>query len=102
MKFLENHRNNIQNLCLKHKVTQLFAFGSVLTSNFKDNSDIDLIVNFDKVSINNYADNYYSLKFALEDVFKRSIDLLEGDALKNPHFNRSVEQQCQLIFGAYF
>ncbi len=78
---------------------QLYAFGSVLTDQFKDSSDIDLIVNFDKIKINDYANNYYNLKFSLEDIFKRPVDLLEEKALKNPYFKRSLEKQRKLVYG---
>ncbi|WP_174238649.1 nucleotidyltransferase domain-containing protein [Pedobacter sp. L105] len=89
----------MQLLCIKYNVDQLYAFGSVLTDQFKDSSDIDLIVNFDKIKINDYANNYYNLKFSLEDIFKRPVDLLEEKALKNPYFKRSLEKQRKLVYG---
>jgi hypothetical protein len=46
-----------------------------------------------------YADNYFDLKFALEDALKRSIDLLEDKAIKNPYFRNSINLQRQLIYG---
>ena len=99
MNLLEKYRNDIQQLCIKYNVDQLYAFGSVLTDQFKESSDIDLIVNFDKINIDDYANNYYNLKFSLEDVFKRPVDLLEEKALKNPYFKRSLEKQRQLVYG---
>ena len=99
MNLLEKYRNDIQQLCIKYNVTQLYAFGSVLTDHFNESSNIDLIVNFDKINIDDYANNYYNLKFSLEDVFKRPVDLLEENALKNPYFKRSLEKQRQLVYG---
>lgn len=77
----------------------LYAFGSVLTDKFNDESDIDLIVNFSDVLLLDYADNYFDLKFSLEDTFKRPVDLLEEKAIKNPYFKISVEKTKQLIYG---
>ncbi|NRF37208.1 nucleotidyltransferase family protein [Pedobacter foliorum] len=99
MNLLEKYQNDIRELCIKYNVNQLYAFGSVLTDGFKDSSDIDLIVNFDKIKIEDYANNYYNLKFSLEDIFKRPVDLLEYKALKNPYFNREIEKQRQLVYG---
>jgi len=99
MNFLEKYRNDIQLLCIKYNVTQLYVFGSVLTDQFKESSDIDLIVNFDKIKIDDYANNYYNLKFSLEDVLKRPVDLLEEKALKNPYFKKSLEKKRQLVYG---
>lgn len=99
MNLLEKYRNDIQLLCVKYNVSRLYALGSVLTDKFKESSDVDLIVSFDKVKIDDYANNYYNLKFSLEDVFKGPVDLLEEKALKNPYFNRIVEKQRQLVYG---
>lgn len=99
MNLLEKYRNDIQLLCVKYNVSRLYALGSVLTDKFKESSDVDLIVSFDKVKIDDYANNYYNLKFSLEDIFKRPVDLLEEKALKNPYFNRLVEKQRQLVYG---
>ena len=89
----------INALCKSHKVKSLYAFGSVLTDKFNDQNDIDLIVNFGDVQLLEYADNYFDLKFSLEDTFKRSVDLLEEKAIKNPYFKRAVEKNMQLIYG---
>jgi predicted nucleotidyltransferase len=77
MNFITNHINAINGLCKTHKVKTLYAFGSVLNSNFNSESDIDLIVDFEKLDVLEYGDNYYSLKFALENTLNRNIDLLE-------------------------
>ena len=100
MNFLEKYRNDIQLLCIRYNVSQLYVFGSVLTDQFKESSDIDLIVNFDKIKIDDYANNYYNLKFSLEDVLKRPVDLLEEKASKNPYFNKSIENQRRLVYGS--
>ena len=92
-------KNQISELCVSHKVKNLYAFGSVLTSDFNNDSDIDLIVDFKNIDVNDYADNYFDLKFALQDIFKRPIDLLESQAIKNPYFKQAVDQKKQLVYG---
>jgi len=99
MNLIENHNNDILNLCKKHKVKSLYAFGSVLTDKFNSESDIDLIVDFEQLDVLDYGDNYYNLKFSLENIFKRSVDLLEEKALKNPYFIKAVNQSKKLIYG---
>ena len=99
MNKLEPYNAEITKLCETHKVKGLFAFGSVLTDNFSDESDIDLIVDFANLSVEDYADNYFDLKFSLEDVLKRKIDLLEEKAIKNPYFKELINQQKELVYG---
>ena len=99
MNNLEIYQDEINRLCETYKVKSLYAFGSVLTDKFKIQSDIDLIVDFTSMKVEDYADNYYDFKFSLQDVLKRPIDLLEEKAIKNPYFRESVSKQKQLIYG---
>jgi predicted nucleotidyltransferase len=91
--------NTIRQLCIKHKVSKLYAFGSVLTNKFSNESDIDLIVDFENVDLNSYADNYFDFKFSLEDTFNRKVDLLENKAIKNPFLKKVIDSSKQLIYG---
>lgn len=99
MNIVENNIDKIKYLCTKHKVSKLFAFGSVLTNRFQNDSDIDLIVDFGDVDLYNYADNYFDLKFSLEKLFKRNVDLLENKAINNPYLRQSIDSSKQLIYG---
>lgn len=99
MDIINYNRENIQNLCFKHKVAKLFVFGSVLSDRFNNSSDIDLIVDFKDVELYDYADNYYDLKFELEKLFERDIDLLEEKAIQNPYLRQSIDSSKQLIYG---
>ncbi|KQS32932.1 nucleotidyltransferase family protein [Dyadobacter sp. Leaf189] len=99
MEILEKYKEAIVKLCRTHKVRSLYAFGSVLTDNFDGESDIDLIVDFTTMEVEDYADNYFDLKFSLQEVFKRPVDLLEEKAIKNPYFLENVNQHRQLVYG---
>ena len=99
MSLLDTHINDIKKLCSNHKVKQLYAFGSILTSKFNHESDVDFVVDFDPIDISLYADNYFDFKFSLQNILKRPIDLLEEKAIKNPYFRQALNQQRQLIYG---
>jgi hypothetical protein len=98
MSILDQHSNLVRSLCASHKVKRLYAFGLVLTSKFNDESDIDLIVDFDPMDVESYADNYFDLKFSLQDIFRRPIDLLEEKAIRNPYFKQAVCQHRKLVY----
>lgn len=44
MKPIDFNRDRLFEICEKHKVKALFLFGSILTNNFKESSDIDILV----------------------------------------------------------
>lgn len=98
MKRLDTYQSSIIELCKTHKVKSLYAFGSVLTDKFDNESDIDLIVDFENLPVEDYADNYFDLKFSLEKILERPIDLLEEKAIKNPYFKQSINQKKQLVY----
>ena len=99
MNLIQNYSKEIENLCKTHKVKSLHAFGSVLTENFNVKSDLDFVVDFQQIDVLDYGDNYYSLKFALEDIFNRNVDLLEQKAIVNPFFLKTINQNKKLIYG---
>ena len=96
---LDNYTTSITKLCKTYKVRTLYAFGSVLTEKFHKESDVDFIVDFDNLPVEDYIDNYFDLKFSLEDILQRPVDLLEEKAIKNPYFKQNVNQQKQLVYG---
>lgn len=101
MKLIQRNMAQIVALCERHKVLQLYVFGSVLTDRFNKNSDIDFTVVFDRdaLPLPVYGENYFDFKFALEDLLKRDIDLVEYAAVKNPYFKEELDETKQLIYG---
>ena len=99
MNRLVGYTKDISRLCEAHRVKRLYVFGSILTDKFGKDSDIDLIVDFASVELDEYADNYFDFKFSLQDILKRRVDLLEEKAIKNPYFRQAVNQQRQLVYG---
>ncbi len=90
MNLIDMNIRRILELCHLYKVKSLYVFGSILTSRFNKNSDIDLLVKFNKDSIplSQYADNYFDLQFALEDLLGRKFDLVSDYAIKNSYFRK--------------
>lgn len=101
MNIVESKIKTIVALCKHYKVKTLYLFGSILTTRFRQDSDIDFLVKFDKDNIHlaDYADNFFDFQYALEDLFGRKIDLVCDDAIKNPYFRAEVDSKKQLIYG---
>jgi len=89
----------IQELCKASNVKSLFAFGSVTREDFNENSDIDLIVDFEEKDPFKYADLYFGLKYKLEEILKRQVDLLEERAVRNRIFKQQLENTKVKIYG---
>ncbi|MDX2188321.1 MAG: nucleotidyltransferase domain-containing protein [Bacteroidota bacterium] len=99
MHILDQYKNQIQKLCENHNVKFLYAFGSVLTEKFNQKSDIDLVIEFKDINVEEYADNYFNFKFSLQSLLNARIDLLEDKAITNPYFRKALNQSRTLIYG---
>ncbi|MEF8889034.1 MAG: nucleotidyltransferase family protein [Desulfohalobiaceae bacterium] len=75
LSFLQNHREEIKD---RFSVRRIGLFGSVLHGTADADSDVDILVELDQPTFDNYMD----LKFFLEDSLNRSVDLVLADSVK--------------------
>ena len=100
-KIIENKIKDLQNICIALGVQRLYAFGSVVSVNFTDESDIDFLISFSEhLTIEEYTNNYFTLQYKLRDLFKRDIDIVTERTLSNPYFIESIEETKHLIYEA--
>ena len=64
------------------------VFGSAARDELNETSDIDVLVEFDGLPT---FDNYRGLKFFLQDLFKRRVDLVTRDSIK-PRMRQIIER----------
>jgi predicted nucleotidyltransferase len=83
-----------------HKVEKAYLFGSVTTANFTEQSDIDLLITFQKnIAPLEKGELWWSLYDSLKLHFNREIDLVTESSLKNPYFIEEINNTKQLIYG---
>ena len=75
---IEKNKKDIQ----KYQVKKIGVFGSFIKKNQGSNSDVDILVVFGKVDFEKYT----GLKFMLEKMFKRKVDLVIEEDLR-PELN---------------
>jgi predicted nucleotidyltransferase len=99
---LENHREQLTQLCRDFGVKRLDAFGSAVVQGRFDakRSDIDLLVEFEPMDPVRHAKAYFGLLAALQDLLARGVDLLEIKAVSNPYFLASIERERQQLYAA--
>jgi len=100
-KILENRKTELINICNSLNVKRLYAFGSVVSDNFRNDSDIDFLISFmDGLSVKQYTDNYFDLQYKLRELFKREIDIVTEKTLSNPYLIESINETKELIYEA--
>lgn len=78
-------------------IVRLALFGSHVTGTAKPESDLDILVDFEDGQ--ETLDNYMDLKFALEDMFHRKVDLVITNTIK-PALRDSILRSARYVKGA--
>ena len=89
----------IEDFCLKWKISEMALFGSVLSDEFRPDSDIDVLVSFkegDGWGLFDLVDMIDELKA----IFGREVDLVEKDSLRNPFRRQAILAENEVIYAA--
>lgn len=97
---IENNRQAIAELCRRHGVHRLEAFGSILRDDFDaGRSDVDILVQF-QPEMDKSFENFLDLKEALEELFQRPVDLIEPQTIRNRRLRYYIDQSRAPIYDA--
>ena len=100
MTLIDQHRAEILKACNTYKVKELHAFGSVLSNQFSDQSDVDFAVDFNRDNFNGSFQQFIDFKEALEAILKRTVDLVSIHSVRNPVFLQTLHETKQCIYAA--
>lgn len=90
---IEQKKDEIAELCRKHRVRALWVFGSVVTGSFDpETSDLDFLIDLGDYT-KDYADRFFSMRRGLVDIFLRDVDLLSVGGLgdNSDRFRQKLE-----------
>ena len=99
---LEEHREAMAELCRRFHVARLEVFGSALDAERFDekSSDLDFLVEFLPLEPGQRADAYFGLLEALQDLFRRGVDLVMPRAIRNRYFLEAINRERTPIYAA--
>ena len=95
---IEEVKPAIERICQRLPVKRLGLFGSALTQNFSQSSDVDVLVVFDSREDIDFFEKYFELKEQLEMLLKREVDLVVDKKFKNQIFRESVDKTRTVIY----
>ena len=91
--------NDIVRLCKKYSVHELSVFGSSIREDFTRNSDIDILVSFEKNSDITLFD-IMDLEKEFSELLSREVDIVEKESLKNPIRRDKILSTREVIYVA--
>ena len=99
---IQNQKKKIEEFCKAWNVKELQVFGSVLTKDFRPDSDIDIIVDFSPGSIHTLI-HLAQMEEELEHIFNRRIDLISRQAIeqsRNHIRKKTILSTMERVYGA--
>jgi len=90
---------NVLELCKKYYIIELSVFGSSIREDFNHDSDIDILVSFDKNSKITLFD-IIELENDFSILLNRKVDIVEKESLKNPIRRDKILSTREIIYAA--
>ncbi len=98
-KGIQISESDIKILIDKYGIKELSVFGSSIRSDFNDKSDIDFLVEFhnsENISLFDLID----IQEYLENVTKRSVDIVEPASISNPYRRNAILDSKEILYVA--
>jgi predicted nucleotidyltransferase len=87
--------DEIAAFCEKHHIVRMWLFGSVLSPDFDDDSDIDVLVEFDSDHVPGLA--YFGMPDELSAILGRPVDFGTPDGLSQ-YIQQQVMNSAQVVY----
>ncbi|MCE7053377.1 nucleotidyltransferase domain-containing protein [Algoriphagus sp. AGSA1] len=98
---IEHKRKELNAICRRHAVTNIYLFGSAVKGSYKTSSDLDFAVLLsEKLSPLEHGSGFFNLKASLEDLFQREIDLVSYRVVKIPVFKEELDKTKIELYAA--
>jgi predicted nucleotidyltransferase len=94
----KQYKDEIANICKRHDVKKLVLFGSAISDEFKSNSDLDFIIEFSNPDRG--IKKYMNVKFELEELLKRQVDLVMPKAINNKNIKKYIYSNTRKLYEA--
>lgn len=88
-------RDAIAEFCRRHHIRKLSLFGSVLGDDFRPDSDIDILVEFEPGHVPGFA--FFAMQDELSELFGRKVEL-HTPAFLSRYFRDEVLAQAEVQY----
>jgi predicted nucleotidyltransferase len=91
------NREEISEFCRRHHIRKLALFGSVLREDFRPESDVDVLVEFEEGHVPGLA--FFSMERELSEILNHKVDLNTPQFL-SPYFRDQVLAEAEAQYVA--
>lgn len=90
-------QEKIKNFCQRHHIRKLALFGSVLRDDFKPDSDVDVLVEFEPGHVPGLA--FFTMQEELGGILGRKVDFNTQQFLSR-YFREQVLKEAEVFYDA--
>ena len=90
-------KDKIVAFCRKHHIRRLALFGSVIRDDFRPESDVDVLVEFEPGKTPGFA--FFTMEDELSDILGRKVDLNTPRSLSK-YFRDEVLDEAEVLYDA--
>ena len=94
---LQVERDSLAQFCRRHHITRLALFGSALRRDFRPDSDVDVLIEFEPGHTPGLA--FFEMQEELSRLLGRKVDLNTPRFL-GPRIKEKVQAQAEVLFTA--
>ncbi len=91
----------IADFCLRHRITEFSLFGSALRDDFRADSDVDIIVDFEAGATPS-LNGHIRMQIELESILGRDVDLFTARSvrdMRNRFRRERIQHEQQQVYG---
>jgi uncharacterized protein len=92
-------RKKIAEFCKRWSITEFSMFGSVLSEDFRLDSDVNVLISLDPNEQSGLLE-FARMQIELECLFKHPVDLIEKKLLRYPYRKWEILRIAQVIYPA--
>lgn len=96
---IEVPQEQIEAFCRKWKIREFALFGSVLRDDFRPDSDVDVLVEFEPGSKRRIAD-WLAIQDELKRMFGREVEVVQKGLIENPFRRRHILASQRVLYAA--
>ena len=89
--------DDVERICKQYRIIELSIFGSSLRDDFREDSDVDILVSFIK-KVGHSLFNFMDAEQEFERLLNREIDLVEIESLKYPERRANILLTREIIY----
>ena len=94
---LEIPIDRLTEFCRGHRIRRLALFGSILRDDFRPDSDVDVLVEFEPGARTGFA--FFGMQEELSEILGRKVDLNTPQCLSK-YFRDEVLEQARVVYAA--